>query len=111
LGRAAGAAHDGAAFFDDVAWIGLAVLLGLEAAARIVVTLEWLRIALLARGGATAATEDAVEEAHGRSLGGFGAVRAAEPEPHPGAAVLGPLGADAAPVCLGHLLDDRKAEP
>src|SRR3954447_17532600 len=43
LGRAAGAAHDGAAFFDDVAWIGLAVLLGLEAAARIVVPPRRLR--------------------------------------------------------------------
>jgi hypothetical protein len=110
LGRAAGAAHDGAAFFDDVAWIGLAVLLGLEAAAWIVVTLERFGIALLARGGAAAATEDTVKEAHGWSLGCAGSVRAAEPEPHPGAAVLGPLGADAAPVRLGHLLDDREAE-
>ena len=110
MGRAAGTAHDGAALFDDVAWIGLAVLLGLEPAARIVIALERLGIALLARGSAAAATKDAVKEAHGWSLGCAGSVRAAEPEPHPGAAVLGPLGAHAAPVRLGHLLDDREAE-
>jgi hypothetical protein len=64
LWRTAGAAHGRAAFLDDVARVGAAVLLGLEPAPRVVLALERLRIGFLLRSAAAAPAQDAVEEPH-----------------------------------------------
>jgi hypothetical protein len=58
------AAHDRAAFLDDVARVRTPVLLGLEAAARVVLALERMRIGLLLRSAAATPAEDSVEESH-----------------------------------------------
>ena len=68
LRRAGGAAHHGAAFLDHVARIGCPVLMRLQPAAGITFTLERVGIGLLFGGAAATAAEDAVTEAHGRSL-------------------------------------------
>src|SRR3954469_3558700 len=50
LRRSAGAAHRGVALDDDVAWIGPAVRVRLDAAARVVLDVERVHVALLLGG-------------------------------------------------------------
>src|SRR5918911_1498762 len=64
LRRAARPAHRDASFLDDLARIGVPVLVRLDAAAGIAGAVERVRVGLLLRRGAAAAPEDAVEEAH-----------------------------------------------
>jgi hypothetical protein len=68
LRRAGRAAHHGAAFLDHVAGICGPVFVRLQPAAGITFTLERVGIGLLFGGAAATAAEDAVKEAHGRSL-------------------------------------------
>ena len=68
LRRAGRAAHHRAAVLDHVAGIGGPVFVRLQPAAGITFTLERVGIGLLFGGAATTAAEDAVKEAHGRSL-------------------------------------------
>ena len=59
-------AHDDAVLLDDVPRIGAPVLLALNPAARVVIPVERMRIALLPRGGRLAALpEEPLEHARG----------------------------------------------